>query len=239
MKLATRDLLAELIVRALDDTVMAAAVRCLAAYCHAVRQIPPSMAVEHFLLPVEVEERERVQDRLETHPFLIWDLREGVRQVTLSPAFASEWPEIATKVKQYGAVVEEWKPNNTDSPLTYALRKGVLLFNHRLFFEVHEVLEAQWLREAGDEKQFLQGLIQVAVAFHHLGNKNLRGALSLLHDGVEKIAPYQPVFLGIELQNFIAALQDCRDELLQLGDENSALFHTELIPRMRFVVQPA
>src|SRR5262245_53749016 len=122
MKLATRDLLAELIVRALDDTIMAAAVRCLAAYCHAARQIPLSMAVECFLLPVEVEERKRVQDRLETHPFLVWDLREGVRQVTLSPAFASEWPEIATKVKQYGAAVEEWKPNNTDPPLTHALR---------------------------------------------------------------------------------------------------------------------
>jgi hypothetical protein len=49
-----------------------------------------------------------------------------------------------------------------------ACRVAAALWNEQLFFEVHEVLEAEWKSARGDERQALQGLIQVAVAFHHL-----------------------------------------------------------------------
>jgi hypothetical protein len=167
---------------------------------------------------------------------LAWDLRGRLERVTLSTTFASEWPEIVTTLKRYGAAIEDWTPNDTDSPITNALRKGVLLFNHHLFFAVHEVLEAQWMRETGAEKRFLQGLVQIAVAFYHLGNRNLRGALSLLQDGIEKIAPHQPVYLGIELRDFIAALEICDAELRHLNPDSLAQFPVTLIPPIRFTL---
>jgi hypothetical protein len=70
-----------------------------------------------------------------------------------------------------------------DAPLEMALRQAALLFDGRLYFEVHELLEPYWLRAAGGERETLQGLIQVAVGFHHLGNGNGAGARALLHDG--------------------------------------------------------
>ena len=69
-----------------------------------------------------------------------------------------------------------------------AVRCAVALWNEELFFEVHEVLEAVWKTRAGDVRQALQGLIQIAVAYHHLGHGNLRGARTLLAEGRERLA---------------------------------------------------
>src|SRR5262245_25779813 len=159
MKIATRDLLAELLVQALDDQVAAAALRCLTAYCQAVKKTPPAMPVDRFLLPAPEAKREQVLQLLEQSPLLTWDLRGRSGRVTLAPSLTTEWSEIIKKILQYGTALEEWTADETASPLSTALRKGVLLFNHQLFFEVHEILEAQWVKETGAERRFLQGLI--------------------------------------------------------------------------------
>jgi uncharacterized protein len=234
VKISTRDLLSELLVEAFDHPVVAAALRCLAAYCQTVRKTPPAMAVDRFLLPAPESERERVVALLEKSPLLSWDLRGRSGRVTLAPAFTPEGDEVAAKLIRYDSALAEWIADYTVPPLTTALRKGALLFNHHLFFEVHEVLEAQWVKETDAERRFLQGLIQIAVAFYHRENKNLRGALSLLQDGLGKILPHQPEFLGIALTDFISDLEACRDHLLQLGPEGLAQFPADMIPRMRF-----
>ncbi len=233
MKISTRNLLAEMILTALDDRITAASVRCLAAYCRTVEKSPPSMTVTRFLQPAPEDAREAVRARLQTNPLLSWDLQGHSGHVTLSTTFSSEWGEIIDRLLRFGAALNEWSPTQEASQ-SRTLRKGALLFNHHLFFEVHEVLEAQWVQESGEAKLFLQGLIQVAVAFHHRENHNLRGALSLLQDGMEKILPYQPVFLGVELHDFITGLDQCGAELRRLGEEGLASFQEKLIPRLRF-----
>jgi hypothetical protein len=69
-----------------------------------------------------------------------------------------------------------------------ACRAAAALWNERLFFEVHEVLEAVWKTAVGSERQALQGLIQIAVGFHHLAHGNRRGAASLLGEGRARLA---------------------------------------------------
>ncbi len=75
-----------------------------------------------------------------------------------------------------------------DDAVVRALVESVALWSERLFFEVHEVLEAVWQRETGDRRQALQGLIQVAVAYHHLAHGNPRGARTLLREGRARLA---------------------------------------------------
>lgn len=60
-------------------------------------------------------------------------------------------------------------------------KKGVWLFNHRHFFECHEILEEQWMESIGTEKTFYQMIIHAAVAFVHWENGNRKGVLSLQH----------------------------------------------------------
>ena len=91
------------------------------------------------------------------------------------------------------------------------------------------------MKEHGDVKSFLQGLIQIAVAFYHLGRRNLDGARSLLHEGLLKISPHSPAFLGIELRDFIAGLEVCRQTLARLSPDTLDQFQTDRIPRMQLV----
>jgi predicted metal-dependent hydrolase len=62
------------------------------------------------------------------------------------------------------------------------------LWNEGLFFEVHEVLEDVWRTVSGPVRQALQGVIQIAVAYHHQAHGNARGARSLLAEGRARLA---------------------------------------------------
>ena len=86
-----------------------------------------------------------------------------------------------------------------------AVRQAAALWNEHLFFEVHEVLEAVWKTAAGDLRQGLQGLIQIAVAFHHQAHGNPRGAKSLLVEGRARLAAVPPGTLAARTDALLAA----------------------------------
>jgi predicted metal-dependent hydrolase len=69
-------------------------------------------------------------------------------------------------------------------------RRGVSHFNAQEFFEAHEVWEEIWLVEAEPEKTFLQGIIQIAAAFHHYCRENPDGTESLLAAGIVKLSRF-------------------------------------------------
>ena len=76
---------------------------------------------------------------------------------------------------------------------------GVADFNAGRFFEAHEVWEELWLAAAEPEKTFLQGLIQIAAAFHHHGRRNARGTESLLAAGILKLTGCPDDFRGVAI----------------------------------------
>ena len=77
-------------------------------------------------------------------------------------------------------------------PVGRAIVQAAALWDEELFFEVHEVLEAVWQHQTGESRQALQGLIQVAVAFHHLAHGNPRGGRTLLREGRARLAASPP-----------------------------------------------
>jgi hypothetical protein len=91
------------------------------------------------------------------------------------------------------------------APAERAVRQAAALWNEHLFFEVHEVLEAVWKTAAGDLRQALQGLIQIAVAFHHHAHGNLRGARSLLVEGRARLAAAPAGTVAADTQALLAA----------------------------------
>jgi len=235
MKIATRNHLAEMALKAFDDRIAATALHCLASCYRSLRQEPQPVTIDKLLAHAPVEDSKAVLAKLREHPLLTWSVHEQVERVTPVSAFVDEWQVVTDKLVRFSTVLQEWSPNLNDTPRQQALRKGVLLFNHHLFFEVHEVLEAQWLQETGQEKLFLQGLIQIAVAFYHLENVNFHGAQMLLQDGIAKLSPYRPVFLGIELQEFLSRLAVCQEEIVRLGERGSPQFFERQPPPLRFL----
>jgi predicted metal-dependent hydrolase len=93
------------------------------------------------------------------------------------------------------------------------LAKGVAQFNDGYLFECHETLEDLWAGLRGPSRDFVQGLIQVAVAFYHLGNGNLAGAASLLDRAEGRLARYPDRYLGFELGAYRAELARWRSRL--------------------------
>jgi len=71
--------------------------------------------------------------------------------------------------------------------------RGIALFNHAHFFDAHEVLEDVWRslpRDRPSRRRFrlhLQGMVQLAVAFHHESNGNHLGAHSVLERALRNL----------------------------------------------------
>jgi uncharacterized protein len=86
-------------------------------------------------------------------------------------------------------------------------QRGVRLFNAGQFFEAHEVLEDVWRVAPEPERRFLQGLIQLAVAFHHRSTGNLVGAASLMQRAAGNLSAYSDHFGGIQLSGLLEAVR--------------------------------
>ena len=80
--------------------------------------------------------------------------------------------------------------------------RGITHFNAQEYFEAHEVWEELWLVATEPDKTFLQGLIQVAAAFHHHAHENARGAKSLLAAGIAKLQQFPDDHRGIAVSDF-------------------------------------
>jgi uncharacterized protein len=70
------------------------------------------------------------------------------------------------------------------------LARGIELFNEEHFFEAHEVLEDVWRDAPSAEKRFLQGLVQLAVAFHHHSTGNRVGSHSVMARALGNISSH-------------------------------------------------
>jgi predicted metal-dependent hydrolase len=87
-----------------------------------------------------------------------------------------------------------------------AFERGLTLFNRGDFFACHEVWEELWLRSAGAEKLFYQGLIQIAVAILHAERGNWRGASSTWRKAHAKLAMLPAQHQGIALGELLEAV---------------------------------
>ena len=92
-------------------------------------------------------------------------------------------------------------------------RKGLEQFNAARFFEAHETWEEIWLAAPQPEKTFLQGIIQMAAAFHHYTRGNRPGAQALLTEGLKKLEQFPPVHRGLALEGLRAVLRQWIQEL--------------------------
>ena len=81
-----------------------------------------------------------------------------------------------------------------------ALAEGLRLYDAGEFFAAHEAWESVWLLAREPEKTFLQGLIQVTAAFHHLQRDNLLGTARLLRAALGRLERFPAYFGGISVE---------------------------------------
>src|SRR5690349_19335468 len=85
------------------------------------------------------------------------------------------------------------------------LLRGVDLFNEQKFWHAHEAWEEHWLRASGEEKTFLQGLIQLAAAYHHVQRGTLRGAVRLFDAALAKLEAFADDYANVDRREAILA----------------------------------
>tara|TARA_B100000945_G_C20362866_1_gene588072 strand:+ start:202 stop:570 length:369 start_codon:yes stop_codon:yes gene_type:complete len=89
-----------------------------------------------------------------------------------------------------------------------SLHAALNLFNNKKWYEAHDAFEDIWNTVDGDERQVIQGILQVSVSQFHLSKGNLNGATILLGEGLGRIKTRTYINLGIDLQSFCKCLED-------------------------------
>ena len=94
-----------------------------------------------------------------------------------------------------------------------SLDEALDLFNNQKWYEAHDAFEEIWNGLYGDERQIIQGILQVSVSQFHLSKGNLNGAMILLGEGLGRIKSRVSVDLGIDLRSFCISLEVLLDKL--------------------------
>ncbi len=110
---------------------------------------------------------------------------------------------IDQRLDRYGQALAALKPDDS------LFRQAAVLWDLRLFFEVHEILEPAWIKADGDEKRLLQALIRSAGVYINLelgyrqrAAKIAAKTLPVLKELHAELAPL------IKADNLIASLEE-------------------------------
>ena len=94
-----------------------------------------------------------------------------------------------------------------------SLKEAIDLFNNQKWYEAHDAFEEIWNGLYGDERQIIQGILQVSVSQFHLNKGNLNGAMILLGEGLGRIKSRISIDLGLDLCSFCKSLEVLLEKL--------------------------
>jgi hypothetical protein len=141
---------------------------------------------------------------------------------------------MATGKPEAEAPPKAARPRGRTEPLDPAeadrlFREGVALFNGARYWHAHEAWETLWRAAPDEERDFYQGLIQIAAGFLHLARGNRRGARNKLTDGVARLQAYQPIHQGIGVTELVRKAKEV------LADLNAGARPYLIPPNIRYV----
>jgi predicted metal-dependent hydrolase len=96
-----------------------------------------------------------------------------------------------------------------------SLEEGLALIRGGRYFEAHEVLEDEWRAAPPEERDFLQGLVHVAVAWYQAGRWNRYGCERQLAKARRRLGPYAPEHRGLDVAALLAELDVLEPDLLE------------------------
>ena len=101
----------------------------------------------------------------------------------------------------------------TSKSFKESLKEAIDLFNNQKWYEAHDAFEDIWNDLVGDERQIVQGILQVSVSQFHLNKGNLNGAMILLGEGLGRIRNRVSEDLEIDLVLLCNSLESLLNKL--------------------------
>lgn len=112
--------------------------------------------------------------------------------------------------------------------------QGIEQFNQEEFYDCHDTLEAIWMDAIATEKNFYQGILQIAVACYHLGNYNWRGTVTLLGEGVRRLSYFQPSYANIDVSALVSQSYELLQQLQKIEPDRVHVFVENLSQNQPF-----
>ena len=88
------------------------------------------------------------------------------------------------------------------------LERGLDLIRAAEYFEAHEELEDEWRVAPAAERDFLQGLVHVAVAWLHAGRGNRPGCERQLEKAARRLEAYRPSHRGVDVDGVLGQVHE-------------------------------
>jgi predicted metal-dependent hydrolase len=90
------------------------------------------------------------------------------------------------------------------------LQEGLELIRAGAYFDAHEELEDEWREAPVAERDFLQGLVHVAVAWLHAERGNRNGCERQLVKAERRLGSYRPTHRGVDVDGVLAIAAEAR-----------------------------
>jgi len=91
------------------------------------------------------------------------------------------------------------------------IKDGIFYFNNERFWESHEALEGAWKKCYGKEKELIQGLILVAVAFAHSQKNDDAIGLGVLGRALKKLGNSPAEYQNIDVDRIRNKVKDMKN----------------------------
>lgn len=108
--------------------------------------------------------------------------------------------------------------------------EGVNKFNNGEYYDAHEIWEELWSEYVLKDSLFIQGLIQVSVAYFHITNLNLRGSKSLFSKSLPKLKKFSSNHRNFNVKQFIIDIEKSKENVVSI--EKSKDFNWKLAPKI-------
>lgn len=91
-----------------------------------------------------------------------------------------------------------------------SLDEGLALIRAGEHFMAHELLEDEWRAAPSPERDFLQGLVHIAVAWYQAGRGNAYGCRRQLEKALRRLTPYAPEHRGVDVAALLRSVGEAQ-----------------------------
>ena len=107
---------------------------------------------------------------------------------------------------------------------------GITLFNEKKFYDAHETWEELWSEYRLKDDLFIQGLIQLSVAFFHITNLNLKGSSNLFKKCLPKLKKFPINHRNINVSEIIICAENSEKKVNSIKKVDE--FDWKLVPKI-------
>ncbi|HXJ34632.1 MAG TPA: DUF309 domain-containing protein [Candidatus Eisenbacteria bacterium] len=121
-----------------------------------------------------------------------------------------------------------------DAPdVAAAVARGVRLFNLGRYMGAHEIWEESWRAADGDDRGFLEALVQLAAGLHLRTRRGgMRGAEHLLSQSLATLEDFRPAHHGVDVDRLVTEFGVYVDWVREVKRPHK-LLDARRIPRLR------